>query len=192
MSSVNGDFMDAQNIVIIDDVPHFSFKGNSYLDKLKNGLSLDYVFMMEDSAVNSEEKLGEEEDYKQLHPLKHELFAEEYDCEVMPMPRKGKNNIKTRSDKNMKKNKVKQNGYSDKLDMVEVNLPTIWDPDFDWHDFYSKKDDDDNYSDCESYNSDTDYSFNNGFWGNDLTSYSSEYDSLDEWNNSNRTGRGWD
>jgi hypothetical protein len=192
MSSVNGDFMDSKNIVIINDVPHFSFKGDSYLEKLKNGLSLDYVFMMEDSAVHSEEKFEEEEDYKQLQPLKHELFDEDYDCEVMPMPRKGKNIIKTRSDKNMKKNKVKQNGYTDKLDMVEVNLPNIWDPDFDWHEFYSKKNEDDNYSYYEPYDSDTEYYSRMAFWGDGLICYSPEYDSSDDWNNANITGRGWD
>lgn len=189
MSRLEGDFMDAQNIIIIDDVPHFSFKGDSYLEKLKNGLSLDYVFMMEDSAIKSEEKFEEEEDYKQLQPLKHELFDEEYDCEVVPMPRKGKNIIKRRSDKNMKKNKVKQHGYTDKLVNIEVNLPTIWDPDFDWHEFYSKKDQDD-YSDYESYYSYNDYYSQMAYWG-DLN-YSPEYDSLDEWNNANHTGIGWD
>ena len=201
MASLNGDFMDAQNIVIINDVPHFSFKGNSYLEKLKNGLSLDFVFMMEDSAIKSEEKFEEEEDYKQLQPLKYELFDEEYDQDVMPMPRKGKNITKRRSDKNMKKNKVKQSGYNDKLHIIESNLPTIWDPDFDWHSFYAEKEDDnyaekedDNFSDYDSksYTSYIECYSRLAFGGNDLISYSPEYDSLDEWNNANHTGRGWD
>lgn len=104
MSSLKGDFMDAQNIVIINDVPHFSFKGNSYLEKLKNGLSLDFVFMMEDSAVQPEEGFEEEkEDYKQYQPLKHELFDEVYDIDVLPMSRKGKKIIKKEGYTNLKK-----------------------------------------------------------------------------------------
>jgi hypothetical protein len=140
---------------------------------------------MEDSAIKPYDNVEEKkEDYKQLQPLKHELFDEEYDVDVLPMPRKGKNIIKRRSDKNMKKNKVKQNGYADKLDMVEVNLPTIWDPDFDWHEFYSEKDDD-YYSDNESYDY-YEYVSSPNYY------YYSDNDSLDEWNNANRTGRGWD
>jgi hypothetical protein len=129
MSSIKGDFMDSINIVIIDDVPHFSYSGKSYLEKLKNGLSLDLVFFMEDSVVQPKEKVQKnvkvlvEEDYKQPQPFKHELFVEEYDYEVMPMPRKGKKIIKNRSDKNMKKNKVKQNGYNHKMHTIEDNLP---------------------------------------------------------------------
>lgn len=129
MSSLKGDFMDAQNIVIINDVPHFSMKGNTYLEKLKNGLSLDYVFFMEDSVILQPEYKFEKnvesfvEDYKQSQPFKHELFAEEYDYDVMQMPRKGKKIIKKRSDKNLKKNKVKQNGYNDKMRTIEINQP---------------------------------------------------------------------
>jgi hypothetical protein len=187
MASLNGDFMDAQNIVIMNDVPYFSFKGNSYLEKLKNGLSLDYVFFMEDSAIkthdNDEESFEENnKQEKQYQPLKHELFDEEYDIDVIPMPRKGKNIIKLRSDKNMKKNKVKQSGYNDKLHTIESNLPTIFDEAFDWHQYYSENDDD-YYSDC----------FDDNFDEDDSDYYESySFDSLDIYYNGNRTGRGWD
>ncbi len=129
MSKPNGNFIDANNIIIINDVPYFSIKGSSYLEKLKNGLSLDFVFLMEDSAVKPEEKFEENlssvKEEKQYQPLKYKLFAEEYDYEPFSMPRKGKNIIKKPSGKNMKKNKIKQNGYDDKLHNIEVNLPTI-------------------------------------------------------------------
>jgi len=157
MSSLNGDFMDAQNI-IINDVPHFSFKGNSYLERLKNGLSLDYVFFMEDSAIKSEDKFEENFEEKQYQPLNHELFDEEYDIDILPMPRKGKNIIKQRSDKTMKKNKVKQNGYNDKLHTIE----SIWCQEFDLHIDY------DDYDDEYSY------------WSYDDDSYYDNYSS-DEW-----------
>ena len=182
MSSLKGDFMDSQNIVIVNDVPYFSFKGNSYLEKLKNGLSLDVVFLMEDSAVRSEEKLEEfiqlvEE--KQYQPLKHELFAEEYDYDVVPMPRKGKKGIKKRCDKNMKKNKVKQNGYNDKMHTIESNLPSIFDEATDLYINYN------DFDDCDYWD--------DNFDEDDFDYYERySFDSLDIYYTGNRTGRGWD
>jgi hypothetical protein len=191
MSSLNGDFMDAQNIVIINDVPHFSFKGNSYLEKLKNGLSLDYVFFMEDSSIRPDDNVEEkEEDYKQYQPLKHELFDEEYDVDVLPRPRKGKNIIKLRSVKNMKKNKVKQNGYNDKLHTIESNLPSIWCPDFEGNEYY-----DSDYMTYSNIPSDSDFEdFEDylDYYGSAIFNRTYSFDSLDEWNNANHTGIGWD
>lgn len=193
MTRIQGDFMDSNNIIIKDGVPCYFYSGNSYLEKLKNGVSLDYMFMLEDSIIDITNKpiKNTSTEKKQYQPLKCEMFAEEYDCEPLSRPRKGKKIIKKPSGKNMKKNKIRQNGYDDKLHTIETNLSSIWDPDFDWHSFYSKNDD--NYSsDYESYNSDIEYYSRMAFGGNDLIIYSAEYDSLDEWNFANRTGRGWD
>lgn len=173
MSRLEGDFMDSQNIIIINDVPHFSYSGNSYLEKLKNGLPLDLVFAMEDNCVVPEEKFEKCIEEKQYQPLKHELFAEEYDCEPLSRPRKGKNIIKKPSGKNMKKNKVKQNGYDDKLHNIDVNLSSI---------YYVE--DDECWCGCGYCYDDDDYSY-----------YYDDYsydDSLYEWNNGNHTGLGWD
>ncbi len=188
MSRPNGDFTDSNNIVIVNDVPYFSFKGNSYLEKLKNGLPLDFVFFTEDSAVQSEEKLEESvKEEKQYQPLKHELFVEEYDYDVIPMPRKGKRVIRKRCDKNMKKNKVKQNGYNDKLYKIESNLPPIFDEATEWYVEYDVFDDDYDYYDDNLDEDD----FDNY---RDYIEYyrRASFDSLDEWNNANHTGRGWD
>jgi hypothetical protein len=71
---------------------------------------------------------------------------------------------------------VKQNGYNDKLHKIEDNLPCIFDPDYDNYDYdydYDDDDDDDDY----------DYDYDDEYH---------DYDSLYEWNNANRTGRGWD
>lgn len=188
MSSLKGDFIDSNNIVIVNDVPCFSLKGNSYLEKLKNGLSLDFIFMMEDSAVqqeynfeeNAEELIGE----KQFQPLKYELFAEEYDFDVVPMPRKGKRVVRKRCNKNMKKNKVKQNGYNDKLYKIESNLPSIFDEATEWYVEYDVFDDDiDDNIDEDQFNNYRDY----------IEYYRRDsIDIFDEWDNANRTGRGWD
>jgi hypothetical protein len=222
MSSLKGDFMDAQNIVIFNDVPHFSFKGNSYLERLKNGLSLDFVFFMEDSAVKPEEDIenNSEEDYKQQQPLKHEHFVEEYDCDTFPRPRKGKKTVKKRSNKMMKKNKVRQNGYNDKMFKIDNYLSSVYDEKADEKYYYF-----DEYKflrnickkycvSCDwdmikdEYNIDVSifkskiYNLNNC----DLKNFVCEYcyncfksdelehynDELFKWHNSNHTGRGWD
>jgi hypothetical protein len=188
VSRPNGDFMDSNNIIIVNDVPYYSYNGKSYLEKLKNGLSIDYVFSMEDVDVKPEEKLEEcvalfEE--KQYQPFKHELFAEEYDNEILPRTRKGKKVIKKRCDKNMKKNNVKQNGYDDKLHNIEVNLPSIWDPDFDCNEYYN--------SDYITYNnipSDSDFEDFEAYldyYGSAIFN-KNHYDRLDEWNNTNQIG----
>ena len=44
-------FRDSENIIIIDNVPHFSYNGVTYKDKLKNGLSFEYVFQQEDMIL---------------------------------------------------------------------------------------------------------------------------------------------
>jgi hypothetical protein len=52
------------------------------------------------------------------------------DMDVLPMPRKGKRIIKRQSHKISKKNKIRQNGYNDKLYTIDTNLPsifTVWD-----------------------------------------------------------------
>jgi hypothetical protein len=188
MSRLAGDFIDAQNIIIIDNIPHYSFKGNSYLEKLKNGLSLEFVFLMEDSSIQPEKKFEENVEKKyQYQPFKHELFAEEYDCEPFSMSRKGKNLIKKRCCKNMKKNKVKQNGYNDKLYNIEDNLPSIWEPD-NVDDYYVNGDDSlDDYSyDFDNYSNYNDHYLE--YWGIN----EQDYDSLYEWNNANHTGIGFD
>ena len=124
MSIIKGDFNDANKFIIIDGVPHFSLKGDSYLEKLKNGLPLDLVLANEDCCVIPEDYSEEyTEEEKQYQPLNHELFIDDYDCEPLSRPRKGKNIVKKPSGKNMKKNKVKQNGIDDKLHNININLP---------------------------------------------------------------------
>lgn len=174
MSKLQGGFMDAENIVIIDGVHHFSFNGNSYLERLKNGLSLDLVFEMEDSYINLDEKFEEKVEEKQIQSYKYELFNEEYDYDIsINNNRKGKNFIKKIYNRNTKKNKIRQNGYDDKLHVVETNLPSIYDMDrvlqyypFDIDDLYDqhmKEDYDDYYhniyDDDYSYDSFNSYNY---------------------------------
>ena len=47
-------FSDSENIIIIDNVPYFHYTSSTYKDKLKNGLSLEYVFEQEYMITNKE------------------------------------------------------------------------------------------------------------------------------------------
>lgn len=183
MSKVKGNFMDSDNIIIINDIPHFYYSGKSYLERLKNGLSFDYVFMMEDTAISYECVLeNEDKTEKKTSCFQHKFLEEDdYDYDKMtfsnrknrkinkgkkkyilsmPTKCKCKCSIKRRSSRNMKKNKIKQTGYDDKLHVIEVNLPTI----------------------CEENeigdNEDLD-DYSSGYW---IWWGSEGYDSLDEWN----------
>lgn len=60
----------------------------------------------------------------------YDFMSDYFDMDVLPMPRKGKHIIKRRSRKIAKKNKIRQNGYNDKLYKIDINLPsnfTVWD-----------------------------------------------------------------
>jgi hypothetical protein len=185
MSNLLGDFMDSQNINIINGVPHFLYNGNSYIEKLKNGLPLDLVFEMEDSSIAQECLIEECIEEKRRHPFNYEMFSEEYDCEPFPQLRKGKKIVKQPSGKNMKKNKVKQNGYYDKLYNIDVNLPSL----VVYENYEGFIYENDEYYECDYTNSDDSFSFMDSY-GYVPTDYS--YDSYDDWNNANHTGIGWD
>lgn len=76
--------------------------------------TLDLVCLTEDYDVRSED----------------DIFAEYYDIEVCPMPRKGKYIINHRRHKFAKKTKIRLNCYNDKLYTIDSNLPsifTVWD-----------------------------------------------------------------
>jgi hypothetical protein len=55
-------FSDANKFRIINSVPYFNCPGNSYLEKLKNRISLDYYLLLNEETVKEtvEEKMEEE------------------------------------------------------------------------------------------------------------------------------------
>lgn len=124
MSVVSG-FSDSNHIVMIDGVPHFKYDGPKFIDKLKNGLSLDYVFQMEDTGIVQDDNCDymSEEEHKQPQVMCHELYDEQYDiCDKKF--RKGKNRVdkfKPQKKYNVKKCSARKNGYSDKLFNIEQN-----------------------------------------------------------------------
>ena len=129
------EFLDGENIVIIGRVPHYRYTGVTYRDKLKNGLSLDYVFDQQDMVpICPEESTKEIEsnevrenleliDYEENHE-----FYEQKEFQTMGLSRKGKRApFKKRQARNVKKNCIRQRGYQDKLFDIEQNMPNLSD-----------------------------------------------------------------
>lgn len=158
------DFLDGENIVVINNVPYFRYTGGTYKDKLKNGLSLDYVFYQQDmvpivpkeavkeiDSSESRESLEEYIDYEENYE-----FYEQKKFQITDMTRKGKwSPFKKRQARNMKKTMVKTNGYEDKLFVNERELPELFDEsqiEIDYDDTsYISYDNDDEYNDNLSF-----------------------------------------
>lgn len=129
-------FRDSENIIIIDNVPHFSCNGITYKDKLKNGLSLEYVFQQEDMILPIMDQPisieAEPEQFKgnYLEFIDYEkkfMFYEEKEIKTIPLTKKGKYiPLKKRQNINFKKNLIKLKGYEDKLFDIEQNLPELF------------------------------------------------------------------
>jgi len=128
-------FNDSENIIIINDIPYFRYTGSTYKDKLKNGLSLEYVFQIEDMIpIICEEpsiEIEENNSIKILEHINYEEFYEFYDqkeFEAISLARKGKWLIfKKRQARNKKKKNIKSSGYKDKLFAIEQELPNLFD-----------------------------------------------------------------
>jgi hypothetical protein len=143
-------FSDSSNFTIINSVPYFNNPGNSYLDKLKNRISLEYYCLMNQETIEVQKEVEEVE----LEEVQINL-SDKYDILESEIPiincrkrkeRKGNKNIskdrfiekeKRIGKKNIKKN-VRQKGYSNKL-FITQQLPRedeededceIWDEEF--------------------------------------------------------------
>lgn len=129
------EFLDGENIVIINRVPHYRYTGATYKDKLKNGLSLDYVFYQQDMVpivekeiVKEVESLEARENLEFVDYEENYEFYEQKRFQLTGMMRKGKwITFKKRQSRNVKKNMVKTNGYEDKLFVNEQELPDLFD-----------------------------------------------------------------
>lgn len=126
-------FKDSENIIIINKIPYFRYTGSTYKDKLKNGLSLEYVFQQEDMIPIMDEqsnvKIEENKFIQKLESIDYEEnyeFYQQKEFESIPLARKGKwISFKNRQARNTKKKNIKSNGYDDKLFVIEQNLPSL-------------------------------------------------------------------
>jgi len=140
-------FSDGKNIIIQNGIPYFHDTGTTYKDKLKNGLSLDYVFEQEDMIPIAYEELVEDVEWPNTrvnlefidYEEKYE-FYEEKEFQTHSFIRKGNwRQLKKRQARNTKKNSIKINGYTDKLFTIEQNLPELLDEsgsEINYHDEY--------------------------------------------------------
>lgn len=127
------EFLDGENIIIIDNVPHYRYTGTTYKDKLKNGLSFDYVFDQQDMVPIFSEEFTKEietnEDRENLDLIDYEEnyeFYEQKKFQVEGIVRKGKRvPFKKIQARNVKKNCIRQRGYEDKLFDIEQNIPDL-------------------------------------------------------------------
>lgn len=130
------EFIDGENIIVIVYVPYYRYTGTTYKDKLKNGLSLDYVFDLqnfilseEDDEVMEEDELQESrENLKFADYEENYSFYEQKEFKTIGLAKKGKRlPIKKRQARNSKKSNIKSKGYEDKLFNIEQNIPDLFD-----------------------------------------------------------------
>lgn len=136
-------FIDSSDYKIENGVPKYYCTSLSYRDKLKNGLSFDHVFELENYCASFEAKVSVRPEVCQGSKVTE---SSDYDYEEQdinfPRERKGKWILfKKPIVANFKKNKIKQLGYDDKQFNLEQN--TIFD-------FVSDSDNDSDYYDDDS------------------------------------------
>lgn len=131
-------FMDGENIVVVDNVPYYCYTGVTYLERLKNGLSLDYVFQQQDlvPVFEDENDINEEQKTENLSKLldifddyeENFEFYEQKEFETISPAKNSKwPGFKKRQSRNQKKNPTRINGYNDKLFAIEQELADLFD-----------------------------------------------------------------
>ena len=132
------EFIDKENIIVIDYVPHYRYTGTTYKDKLKNGLSLDYVFDLQNFISSEDDEVYEVMEEDELQESGENLkfadyeenygFYEQKEFKTIGLTKKGKRlPFKKRPARNMKKTNIKSKGYEYKLFNIEQNLPDLFD-----------------------------------------------------------------
>lgn len=166
-------FMDGENIVIVDNVPYYRYTGVTYLERLKNGLSLDYVFQVQDLVPILEEENETYEEQKSENVSKYLDIFDDYEAnyefyekkEFEPMfpSKNGKwPGFKKRQARNQKKNPTRINGYNAKQFAIEQELADLFDKsqiEIDYDDVSVKSD----KNRCNSYYS---YDYDDEYYDN--------------------------
>ena len=93
--SSNG-FSDSSSIVVRDGTPYFKCNGSSYVERLKNGISLDYVFSIaEFDIINANQQIiscNQEQHTNKKCAINEFTSFEDYDCKVSSIATKSRNN----------------------------------------------------------------------------------------------------
>ena len=154
--SLNG-FADSKNIIIIDGTPHFQYSGSSFVEKVKNGVSLDYLFSLNDLdsynfSIQQNTREEDEESTQDKHSYVVYDAVDQYDSNhnIRTTNKSNhvhinfnKNTMKQRQMKQMRnpdrkevkesetkmrrtkhrKPNIRQNGYNDKMFMIDEYSP---------------------------------------------------------------------
>ena len=135
-------YIDSEHIIIDpnNNIAYYHYKGPSYRDKMKNGLTLEQVYEQEDVYIFNETNDGEI-----VTQIKEIVFkaTNNYDDDIKDISVRYEMNSKGLKGKGIKgkglkgkglkgKNKktkisVRQNGYSDKIFMLNQNIPEEFD-----------------------------------------------------------------
>ena len=142
-------FNDSSNIIIKGNKAFYYYTGNSYLEKFKNGLSLEDKFKsdlrIEHNQLMNNEFTNKNKDNKKQEQKVNKINYNDKNCSFeFPNERKGKiNKSKIRQNykvndqddeykecskkkekyiKKIKKNKIRQNGYDDKMFYISQNI----------------------------------------------------------------------
>jgi hypothetical protein len=145
-------FIDSSKFIVENGVPKYSCNGLSYRDKLKNGLSFDHVFELENYCSTFEASVSVTPDVSVvIDAYEADEYSDYDDTDItFPKKRKGKwNPLKKLVASNFKKNKIKQHGYSDKLFNLEQHAKV--DFDFEERKETDYDDDDSSYSNPQGY-----------------------------------------
>ena len=147
-------YLDSSNIVIYNKNAYYYIIGTSYKDKLKNSLSLEYVFRQEDNDSYITDDPIIEIISKDIPNKRLSNKFDYYEFNDYNYSKRKKKINKKFNMRNLKKNKIRQNGYSDKIFNITQNLPELYDEE---HRIYyiNEEDDDDGtseYYDNYSYN----------------------------------------
>lgn len=138
MSNIVG-FKDAKNFHIKNGSAYYITVGETYLTKFLNGLRLEDKFEKDDAfqdIIISGVNVERDNFQKLLIPPQHKLVKTYDDTELFRDDgykvslRKSRftkkmRNLKKRENKNTKKNKIRQNGYDDKMKQIILSLPPI-------------------------------------------------------------------
>jgi len=117
-------FADSSNIIIKNNCAFYYYNGNSYLEKFKNGLSLESVFDEELIKPTPIIELTKEGKDHNNNKNSFYVFIDDYEgplCDV-PKKRKQTKNYKTQKRKcKNRKNRIRQNGFNDKMFITYQN-----------------------------------------------------------------------
>ena len=120
-------FLDAEKFIIKGKYVYYNSPGNNYLNKFMSSLKLeekfknddDYEILCKNSATTSK---NIEKQFKPIAVSKM-IYEEPKEDFKFKKERKGKfENIKKRQCKNMKKNKIRQNGYDYKMHYIGQHI----------------------------------------------------------------------